>query len=229
MPYQQVTLAQLQAYFYERVGGNTAFWRTTEVTAILQEAVRVFNVLTGYWRGSVSVGPTVASQHWYNVPSGLSYITRVECNQTPLNVSSLWDLDYGQPTWESDVATSGNQPNAWAPCGVNLFALWPASFAGGESLVAFGVTTAPVLTSVGFIDLGQSDIETILDYAEHIAQFKEGGQEFEASQLWLSEFLKESSARNAILQNSAKWRNWLGLSDRKWRPIHKPEARVGAR
>lgn len=231
MAYQQVTLAQLQAYFYEQVGGNSAFFRLNEVTAILQESVRVYNVLTGFWRGNVTIaGGTVAGQTWYTVPPGLSYITRVECNQVPLNVSSLWDLDYGQSTWESETGTAGDPaPKVWAPCGVNLFALWPSSFAGGQSLVAFGVTPAPVLTNVGFIDVGQSELETILDYAQHIAQFKEGGQEFDASQLWLSDFLKDASGRNAILMNSAKWRNWLGLSDRKWRPIHKPEARVGAR
>ena len=187
MAYQQITLAQLQAYFYEQVGENQAFWRPTEVTRILQEALRVFNVLTGFWRGRVSAGLTVANQHYYATPAGLSYIHRVEVNQKPLSSSSLWDLDYGQSGWENETGA----PVAFAPAGVNLFAIWPASVAGGESIVVDGVVPAPLLTSVGFINLGNDEIETILDYALHIAQFKEGGQEFEASQDSLKEFLKD--------------------------------------
>jgi hypothetical protein len=229
VPYAQVTLAQLRSYFYEQVGGNTSFWRTAEVDTILQESVRVFNCLTGFWRGRVDISPTVANQHWYTVPSGLTYLLRGEVNQRPLGSSSLWDLDYGQPNWEAESCISGTFPQVFAPAGVNLFAIWPASFAGGESLVVEGVTPAPVLTTVGSIDLGQDELEMILDYAGHIAQFKEGGQEFEASQLLLKEFLKQAGERNAVLTQSSKFRTWMGLTDQKKRPMKLPNERVGAR
>lgn len=230
MPYAQVTLVQLRGYFYEQVDQNTTFWRTDEVDRILQESVRVFNCLTGFWRGQITIaGGTVAGQHFYNVPSGMTYLLRAEVNQQPLGSSSLWDLDYGQPNWEAESATSGNLPQVFAPAGVNLFAIWPASFAGGESLVVEGVVSAPALTTSGFIDLGQDEVELILDYAEHIAQFKEGGQEFEVSQLLLKEFLKECGERNAMLMQSSKFRTWMGLTDQKKRPMRLPDERVGAR
>ena len=228
--YSQVTLAQLRAYFYEQVDQNTNFFRTDEVDRILQESVRVFNCLTGFWRGQLPVaGGTVANQHFYTVPTGMTYMLRVEVNQRPLGSSSLWDLDYGQPNWEAESAASGEFPQVFAPAGVNLFAIWPASFAGGESLVVEGVVAAPVLTTVGSIDLGQDELEMILDYAEHVAQFKEGGQEFEASQLLLKEFLKEAGERNAVLMQSSKFRTWMGLTDQKKRPMRQPDPRVGAR
>lgn len=229
--YQQFTLTQLQDLFYEQVGGNRTFWRLDESTRILQEAIRVFNCLTGFWRGSVSAGLTVADQHFYSVPSGLTYVQRVMLNGQPLSSSSLYDLDYGQPTWQSETCTSTTLPTVFAPAGVNLFAVWPASYAGGESLVCEGVVPAPVLTSVGFVNLGQDSLETILDYAGHIAQFKEGGQEFEASQLVLKEFLKQAGERNAMLMQSSKFRKWMGLTDQKKRPMKLAgdEDRVGAR
>ena len=229
MAYAQFTLAQLQAFFYEQVDGNQTFWRPDEVTRILQESFRVFNCLTGFWRGRVAGGNTAAGQHWYNVPSGLTYPLRVLLNGVPLNPSSLYDLDYGQPTWESDTCASGQLPNAWAVGGVNLYAIWPASFEGGESLTIEGVVPAPVLTSSGFVNLGQDELETILDYAEHIAQFKEGGQEFNASQELLKEFLKDAGERNAVLLQSAKFRTWMGLSSQKKRPMRDPDKEVGAR
>lgn len=224
--YQQFTLAQLLTFFYEQLGENQAFWRPDEATRILQEAFRVFNALTGFWRDRVDAGLTVQDQTYYPVPAGLSYILRVEVNGQRLNSTSLYDLDYGRPTWENERDT----PQAFAPVGFNLFALWPASLAGGESLIIEGVTPAPVLTNVGKVNLGQDELETILDYAQHVAQFKEGGQEFESSQLELQSFLKEAGSRNAVLMQSAKFRKWMGLTDQKARPMRLPESeRVGAR
>ena len=227
--YQQFTLAQLITLFYEQVGGNQAFWRPDEVTRILQEAFRVFNVLTGFWRDRIDTGFTVAGQVYYPTPPQLSYVLRVEVDEVPMASTSLYDLDYGQPTWESEICTSTTTPQAFAPVGFNWFALWPASFAGTESLIVEGVVPAPVLTNVGFVNLGQDEIETILDYAQHIAQFKEGGQEFEASQEQLKEFLKEAGSRNAVLMKSSQFRKWMGLSDQKKRPMRSVTERVGAR
>jgi len=229
MAFQEYSPAQLQALFYERVGQNNVFWRAIEVGLILKEAFRVFNCLTGYWRGRISMGLTVASQPWYSTPPGLTYIYRVEINEVPLGSSSLWDLDYGQPQWESETCTAGNLPQVFAPMGTNLFALWPSSFAGGESLVVDGVIPAPDPTMGTFVNLGQEELTAILDYSEHLAQFKEGGQEFEASQLLLQKFLKYCASRNALLMQSARFRSWMGLTDEVKRPIRSVTERVGAR
>ena len=227
MAYAQYTLADLIALFYEQVGGNTVFWRTDEVTRILQESFRVFNCLTGFWRARVSAGVTVANQNWYATPLGMTYLLRVELNNQPLVSTTLYDLDYGKDDWEADSGI----PEAWAPAGVTQFAIWPADVNAGDSLTVEGVQPAPVLTGVGNVDLGKDELETILDYAEHIAQFKEGGQEFEASQQLLSEFLKEAGSRNAVLMQSAKFRSWMGLiTGEKSRPMRLPgDERVGAR
>ena len=227
--YQQFTLPQLLVLFYEQVGENTNFFRTDEATRILQEAFRVFNCFTGFWRDRIDMGFTVAGQHWYSTPAGLTYIYRVEVDEQVLQTTTVYDLDYGRPTWESETATGTDKPQAWAPAGTNLFAVWPASLAGGESLIVEGVTPAPVLTSVGFVNLGSDELEMILDEATHIAQFKEGGQEFEASQLAHQEFLRQAGERNAMLMQSAKFRAWMGMGSRKSRPMGTPDAKVGAR
>ena len=227
--YSQYTLTQLLTLFYEQVGENTTFFRTDEATRILQEAFRIFNCLTGFWRDRIDMGFTVAGQHWYSVPTGLTYIYRVEVNQVVMQATTLYDLDYGQMTWETETATGTDLPQAFAPAGVNLFALWPASSGGGESLIVEGVTPAPLLTNVGFVNLGQDELESILDEALHIAQFKEGGQEFEASQEVHKEFLREAAERNGVLMTSAKFRGWMGLTSQKARPMRTPDAKVGAR
>ena len=227
--YVQLTLSQLQALFYEGVGGNRAFFRADEATRILQESFRVFNCLTGFWREPVTAGTTVAAQHFYAVPAGQNFVLRVLLNGVALQNSSLYDLDYGREAWESEVCTSTTLPQAWAPAGLRQFAIWPASFAGGESLVCECVIAAPVLTAVSFVNLGQDALECILDYATHIAQFKEGGQEFQASEVLLKQFLKAAAERNGVLKQSSKFRSWLGLSSEKKRPMRQPDAQIGAR
>lgn len=229
MAYTQYTLTQLITLFYEQLGGNTSFWRTDEVTRILQEAFRVFNCLTGFWRARIPVGTTIAGEHWYPMPQGLTYGYRVELNGVALATSSLYDLDYGQPAWESDVCTGTDLPQASAFVGLNQFVIWPADSGNTDSLVVEGVAPAPVLTSIGTVDLGQDELVTILDYAQHIAMFKEGGQEFDASQEQFKEFLKEAGERNAVLMQSSKFRKWMGLTSEKARPMRQPDARVGAR
>lgn len=228
--YQQVTIAQLRTYFYQQVDGNTAFFRTDEVDRYLREAFRVFNVLTGFWRGRIDLGMTIAGQVWYQVPAGLSYILRVEVQGRPLGSSSLNDLDYGQPAWESDQCPAGVLPQVFAPAGFNLFALWPAPYDNSTTLFVEGVVPAPDPVTVPFVNLGQDELETILDYAEHLAQFKEGGQEFEASQLSFQDFLKEAGKRNAVLMESSKFRKWMGISDRTRKPMQLPDGeKVGTR
>ena len=229
MAYAQLTPAHLRAAFYQQVGENTSFWRTDEVDRILRESFRIFNCLTGFWHDTISIGPTVTGQHFYTVSAQLTYIQRVEVAHHPLDSSSLWNLDYGQPQWESESCASGDLPQVFAPAGVNLFAIWPASFAGGEALTVTGVIPAPDPTTVPFVNLGQSDLEMILDYAEHIAQFKEGGEEFDASQLLLQEFLKEAGSRNSMLLKSQKFKQWMGLTDRPKRPMRVGSEQVGAR
>lgn len=234
--YQQFNLATLRGLFYDQLNNNMAFWRPDEANRLLQESFRVFNCLTGFWRDRIDMGldgpgtpGTVANQVYYQVPAGLSYILRVEINKIPAQPTSLYDLDFGIPAWESQVCTATTQPQMFAPVGFNWFALWPASFAGSESLVVEGVTPAPVLSNTGFVNLGQDEVDMILAYAVHIAQFKEGGQEFQASEIQLKEFLKEAASRNGILMQSSPFRKWMGLTDQKKRPLRVPDATAGAR
>lgn len=229
MAYVQVTAAQLRAQFYEQVSGNTAFWRTDEVNRLLKESFRFYNCLTGYWRDTITLGTTTSGQTWYTVPQTLTYILRVEVNQRPLDSTTLWDLDYGRPGWEDETVATGAFPTMFAPAGTNLFALWPTPSSSTDPLVVEGVVPAPDPTAVPFVNIGQADLEAILDYAEHLAQFKEGGEEFDASQLWFQDFLKDAASRNSLLAHNSRWRGFMGLTDKPKRPLRDTPEKVGPR
>lgn len=238
MAFTQITRAQFRAQLLERLGpAGSTFWRTDELNAYINECLRTWNMLTGYWRGKVNVTPTgtVANQVWYTLPAPMTSGMRVMFNGKQLNVASLDQLDNGRPQWESETTTDGGDVpsvvDSWAPAGLTLIAIWPADAAGTNSLLCDGILTTPIpANDAAFIDIGEEDMDTLLDYCEHLCQFKEGGQEFAASvETLYKPFLQSAATRNAMLMASAEFRKWMGLHMDEDSHLRQRGHRIGAR
>lgn len=224
--YLQFKLVDLRDQCYERLGNNQAFWRVDELNRYIREGLKIINVLTGFWRGSYDMGGTVAGAAWYAVPPQFNYLLRVLVNNYPLGDSKLWDLDQGRPGWEAETGT----PAVWAPAGFNQFVVWPQSADGGEPLIVEGVTPAPQpVADDEYVDMGKEQISMLVDYVEHIAQFKEGGEEFKTSLQRYQSFMRAAAQRNSLLMESNQFRSWMGLQDDAGRKPRRTPARVGAR
>jgi len=243
MAYTQVTLAQLRSQLLERLGGAGAnFWTTDELNGYIQESLRVFNSLTGFWRTRLLI-PTIAGQHWYTISGTITSSLRVAWNNFPLNPVSLEDLDTGQQFWESEIAGDGGTvpptPTMFGIGALNLIAVWPADSADNNSLQVDGIAATPLLASDSdFIDIGTEELTMILDYCEHASLFKEGGAEFAATLpsdenpgSILGNFLKQAAKRNATLMNSEMYRKWMGgdVNGREGNPQRSKVERAGAR
>lgn len=234
MPFTQITRAQLRAQVYARLGQST-FWRDDEVNRYIQEALRVWNALTGYWKTRDATTKTTVGEHWYTVPSVVTSGMRVLWNGKPLYYSSLWDLDNGRYQWESETTTTGGDvpttPVLWTPAGLKLIAIWPGDAVAQNSIVFDGISKTPILTSDGsYIDIGSEELVSLLDYIEHIAIFKEGGKEFAASIPLQQAFIKGAMEKNAMLMASAHFRKWLGMQkDDAQKPRYQRPERAGAR
>lgn len=236
MAYQQFTRTQLRAMVYDALGqpANT-FWRDTEVNQLIQEALRVWNTLTGYWRTRVATEKTVANQVWYTVPGTITSAMRMEWNGKPLAPTSLYDLDFGRPNWEGETTTSGgsvpSEPQMWTPAGLTLVAIWPADAVAQDSLVYDGVAATPILSvDDAYIDIGREELTYLLDYIQHIAVFKEGGAEFEATLPLMQEFLQGAAEKNAQLRANARFREWMGIhTDERAKSRRDEPEKVGIR
>jgi hypothetical protein len=217
MSYQQVTLATLQTLLAARWEG-TPFWDSTDATNAINEALREWNMLTGFWKERVTL-TTVANQVWYSVPSTLVYQLRMDFGSYPMEITSLFDLDNGQPGWEGEVSGGADLPNRpmlFAPAGFNLFAIWPADSVGGTTLVIDSVARTPSLANAGdFVDIGQEELDALLGYALHVAAFKEGGQRFGATQSLYRNFVLAAARRNSQLNASVFFRNAMGYDDQR--------------
>lgn len=242
MPYTSVTRAQLRGFLQDRLGPS-AFWRNDELNRYLDESLRLWNALSGFWRQRVVVAGggsvlfpagTIANQVWYTRPATLVSIQKLEFNGLVMTPTSVPELDWGRPNWEGETTTSGGavptRPYMWAPAGLTLIAIWPADNAGGNALVADGIAQTPVPATDGaFVDIGREEVELVLDYAQHLSAFKEGGQEFVSSRRQFENFLKGAMERNGMLR-TAKFRRYLGLEkDEETRPRRASTERVGVR
>ena len=229
MSYQQVTLAQLQALLAARYE-SVPFWTTDESTTAINEALRLWNMLTGYWKRKAVVS-TSAGNHWLNVDSTLLYQLRMTWEDYPMELSSLGDLDNARSGWEADTVggtrsdgeTLPNRPFVFAPAGLNLFAIWPAD-ATTHQITVDSIRETPVLSApTDFVDIGQEELHAILGYALHYLAFKEGGARFAATQDLYKQFISAAALKNGKLNASTYFRNVMGLDlNRKQRPMEMP-------
>lgn len=222
MPYTQLTLAQLRVLLQNQLGAaSTTFWIDAELNFYINETLRLFNALTGYWKtpillGTGSPAATVANQVYYTIPSAtLTSGMRVSFNGQPLYQGSLFELDMAKPNWVGETTTSGGKvptsPKIWAPVAMNMIAIWPADAAGGNSLTCEGVAKTPILVADGdYLNLGEQELDGLLDGMQHVAVFKEGGAEFKATQSDLQGMVDQASETAAQIQAYSKYREWMG-------------------
>lgn len=234
MAYTSVTRSQFRALVRNQLGTNTLYWRDDEINKLIQEALRFFNLLTGFWKTRATI-TTTANTVWYKLPSSITSNLRVSWRDFPLMPATSYDMDFGRPNWESETSTTGSdvptQPQLYVIGALNLIGIWPADAAGNNSLVADGIASTPILTTdASTLDIGQDEFQALLDYIQHAAAFKEGGKEFAATKSAFESFLKVAGQRSAMLRASAVYRKYLGLDrGRAQKPYKLAEDQVGAR
>lgn len=225
MPYQQTTLADLQAQLAARYEAKP-FWVADEATLAINEALSTWNLLTGRWRTRV-VLPTTTSPE-VALPATLTYRTRVAVGGRPLTPTSIFDLDHGRSQWRQETtATDGlpSRPLVWAPISLMLIALWPADASAPRSLSVDGVAQTPRLVNAGdFVDLGEDDFSVLLNFALHVLALKKGGPWFAKTQGYFRAFLEAAAAENDLITTSQTYRAVMGGGDRGSEPIRRPGA-----
>lgn len=222
MAYTKVTYAELKAAGANRLG-NVAFYTEDEIGTYLNEALRVWNLITWQWHGSVLV-PTVINQTYYDISASVLKVMRVALNNVPLDLTSLQSLDLGQPGWQGDTAGT---PRRWFPVALTQIGIYPTDATGGNSLLVEGVLAAPTLVAdTDYLNLGQWQVQALLDYVHHLAAFKQGGEEFKASLATFKNFVKAAAVQNSKFAETALYRRYMGMDfDEQARPVYRPEVK----
>ena len=216
MAYANTTRAQLRASLQVRID-SVPWWSATEANDAINEALRYFNLYTGYWRGSASV-LTVAGTPFISLGATLTKGARVTRSGLALTRKSIVEFYRGRPAWRTQITTDGSPvPSTikeWAPLGLNKIAIWPRD-AGGTTLTVEGVKITPILAADGsFVDLGEEELSAVESEALWILGFKRPST-LEGLKDHHREFLQACLDRNDQLRASSTFRKWLGLDQQQ--------------
>lgn len=122
-----------------------------------------------------------------------SYINGVQVTPQPVRSFSTYNAG-----WQNQAPAT---PNAIGIMSWNLVAVAPQPDAGPYSLMFDLVQNAPVpVLTTDFIQAGREDLDVILDYAQHLASFKSGGDEFMDTISLYQNTVEHIKARNARLR-----------------------------
>jgi hypothetical protein len=144
-------------------------------------------------------------EHRYQI--GVQYcqaagvIVAAKIGTTPLHVWGLSELDAFNPTWQS---TTSATPTILATAGLNIVGFYPPPV-GATAVTLDVIKNAPIPSAGGDnVQLSRDQLDTILDYAEHLAFFKCGGEEFGETVRQANMFMKQCVTYNERLSASAK-------------------------
>lgn len=124
-------------------------------------------------------------------------ILRLLCNGLPLNLDSLDNVDAGLPFWRNQ---SG--PPQVAGALYDIIAVAPGIPDQPYGMAADVSQTAPLPTSGQYVQIGEEDLDHIVDYVTHSLSFKCGGNDLKSTFPKYDEFMKAVSMRKGV--NSAK-------------------------
>ena len=227
MAFHNVTLAELQTQLAERYDG-APFWTADQSRRAINEALRIWNVLTGTWRARFTY-PTVPSAPYMPLSGGVVKAIRVSLAGATLDPGSIDGFDMGLPNWEGVPGT----PRYWAPVSLTLIALAPPpafGLAGANAVVVDVIAPAPILVNAGdFLDLGSEELSTLLGYALHVLAQSQGLEALKATHPLYLAFFRAAALRNAVLSASSFYRGLLGLDRLRFRrPIREDESAPAA-
>jgi hypothetical protein len=240
LAYQNLTLAQLRVLAFNRIQ-NSNFFAVAEVNDAINEGIRVWNLGVGFWKGRF-VLTTTAIRCIYDIPSlvqletgGITQVLmplRMAFNSLPMDPSSIFDMDNGNPGWQAQTTQSSGVPSTpcqWGPIGCNKFYIWPADADGNNGIQIDALVRAPVLVNDGdYINIDSSEVPSFMDYVNHVLMFKRGGAPFQSTMPKMANFLRSVGMRNAHLRATGIFRGYMGEdSSRRQRPRRIPEFNLG--
>lgn len=124
------------------------------------------------------------------------WIMQASINGLPVDIVAMTDMDNYSPEWDSQPGDS----QTLIASGIDLFTVMP------DPVNSLGVTinvlaNAPIPVADGdFVQVSRDNWDAVLDYAQFLAAFKQGGQEFLASQQLEKSFYSAATVANGRLQ-----------------------------
>lgn len=195
----------------QRVGQNTVFWTEQEKVDAVNEALMVWQLMTGdtVTEFSVSLPATSGtSSGIVDVPRQIDSVLEASLSDEDLTLISMEELDEGMPGWQA--ASAAGTPIYWAPLGLTQLALSPPPDEN-VTLDLLGYRELQRLGPSDSITIEAEEVDPILDYAHHYLSIKEGTIELQNTVPALARFAEAAGLRNGRFKQSAPYRYFMGL------------------
>lgn len=121
-------------------------------------------------------------------------------NGVPAYIDSLSELDQSTPNWVSALA---GQPQ-FIGIDQNILAVSPITDNSNPGLTLDITPKFPVPALTDYIQLGKENLDVILDYAEHLAHFKEGMSEISKTMQLYKNIVALAATQNDRLRQVVK-------------------------
>jgi len=142
-------------------------------------------------------------RHGISLARAASVVLAARINGQPIQLDGLANFDQFSRGWQRIYGT----PVAAALAGCNLIALTPIPTATSHLVTLDVIRNAPIpVAGSDCVGVEGRVLDAILDYAEHLAMFKEGPDELQASMDLLDRFM-----RVAGVQTSINWASVMNL------------------
>ena len=231
--YRNIQFGQLVTLLQNRLQ-NTGFWTGIEYRQNLDEALKLLQVTSLYWRSRFAA-TTIAGLVFYDLTSlpgtldanGNPQILmplRVAFNSNPLSFSSIGDIDNGIVGWQQQTTASPgapDEPQIWGTLGLGYMFLWPSDAVGNNSIQIDAAVRAPWYALDGsddakFVNIDSAMISSLLDYAQHVCQQKRQNQMLFSTNSKFKGFMRTISQQNSLFLASSIFKDNFALQqDRK--------------
>lgn len=135
------------------------------------------------------------------------WLSLAQMNGVPVDTSAVTEMDAYSVEWDSKT----NAQQAIVHAGPDFIALSPVPTSGGVvSAELTVIANAPVPVVDGdFVQVSRDVLDVILDYAQHLAAFKQGGAEFQMTNELLKNFVLAAQATSTRVANLGIFRDLL--------------------
>lgn len=132
-------------------------------------------------------------------------IMNFQIQDRPAHLDAIYDWDVFDPSWQNSSGT----PKRAAMLGFTMFAV--KSIPDDVYSLSFDLLRkAPIpVLDADFVQLGEEQIDTILDLAEHIARFKQGGAEFSTTVQLYKNTLEQAKIYNGAIMEASPFKDVL--------------------
>lgn len=191
------TLADLRVKALGRVDDNTALYRNPEIDFVINEAIRIVAIATGFYRLTVQLpGYSQANKRVYAVPPDIIIPSELYFEGRRLRKLSLKRLARTRRTFLTDTTAGRGAVDFWAPIGNTWFTITPIDSIGGRDMTMVGIGEPPLLTDPNAtMALENEYVDLISEYCTHRLPLKEGGKIFADGSISLNTFYDKLKER----------------------------------